>query len=160
MKSIPQQRNYFIAFCIVSLILTFSIYLQQKGLVPCPLCLLQRFVMGFLGIFFLIGVACTIKFCRVTTGLVCAVFSILGMLFAGRQIWLQHVPGSASSNCEASLQYMLQTFPLLDVISNVFKGSASCGEVSWQFLHLSLAEWSFLFFMLFFLFSLWQLRKG
>lgn len=160
MNTLPQQRNYFIAFLIVSLMLTASVYLQQSGIVPCPLCILQRITMSILGLFFLLGIACSFKPCRIIIGLISSLLSILGMVLAGRQVWIQHLPQGSSENCEVSLEYMLQAFPLKDVIVNVFRGSAPCSEVGWQFLGLSLAEWSFIFFIGFFIFSVWQLRKG
>lgn len=160
MNSLPQQRNYFIGFFVIGSMLAMSVYLQQKGIVPCPLCILQRLTLSMLGLFFLFGVACKIKFCRISTGIVSALLCILGIILAGRQVWLQHDPQSVHGSCEVSLQYMLQTFPLKDVLVNIFQGSAPCSEVGWEFLRLSLAEWSLIFFTIFLLFSLWQLRKG
>jgi len=45
------------------------------------------------------------------------------------------------------LNYMLDTLPLTDVVKKVFEGSGECAEKSWEFLHLSIAGWSLVFFV-------------
>jgi len=43
--------------------------------------------------------------------------------------------------CGASLNYMLEVFPLTDVIRKVLTGSGECAVVSWSFLGLSMPAW-------------------
>lgn len=159
-QSKPNSRQFFylLAFILIVILLGSASYLQlHKGINPCPLCLLQRFVFAILGVIFVFGVASSLKgFSRWMVGLFSTFFSLVGIAIAGRQVWLQHLPEKAGPNCEASLQYLLKALPFDQAIQKVFQGGTHCSEVGWVFLHLSLAEWSLICFTLFLFFSLWQ----
>lgn len=159
MLKTTRQTNYFIAFIAVALLLGGAAYLQiYMGVNPCPLCLLQRFTLGALGAVFLLGVVCSSKACgRWITGLLSLIVSSAGIILSGRQVWLQYYPAQTGENCEASLQYLLSAFPLDQVIKKIFVGGTECSRVDWQFMHVSLAQWSFICFIFFLLFSFWQL---
>ncbi|TMH37113.1 MAG: disulfide bond formation protein B, partial [Betaproteobacteria bacterium] len=43
--------------------------------------------------------------------------------------------------------YMLETLPFTDVLKKVFQGSGECAEKGWEFLHLSIAGWTLVFFI-------------
>ena len=45
------------------------------------------------------------------------------------------------------LTYMLETLPFTDVLQKVFEGSGECAEKGWEFLHLSIAGWTLVFFV-------------
>ncbi len=154
---------YLLAFIFIAILLGIAAYLQlYKGINPCPLCTVQRVIMGILSISFLLGIALgRNRIGQILIGLLSALISITGIIFAGRQVWLQHVPSAVpnSSNCEASLGYMLHVLPCTEVIAKVFQGGPVCAKVDWQCFTLSLAEWSFCAFIFFFVFSLWQLRR-
>src|SRR5437868_3843727 len=113
MKTTSQQLNYFIAFLFTLSILVVANYLQfYKGINPCPLCILQRFTIGILGLLFLLGIGFAVKkFSRLSLGIFSFIVSSLGIVLAGRQVWLQHLPPSTNANCEASLEYMLKVLP-------------------------------------------------
>jgi disulfide bond formation protein DsbB len=72
----------------------------------------------------------------------------LGAAVAGRQVWLQHLPKDRVPACGPGLEYMLNKFPLGEVLSKVFMGSGECAEVGWRFLGLSVAGWSLVWFVL------------
>jgi disulfide bond formation protein DsbB len=42
---------------------------------------------------------------------------------------------------------MLDTLPFTDVLRKVLEGSGECAEKSWEFLHLSIAGWTLVFFI-------------
>jgi disulfide bond formation protein DsbB len=44
------------------------------------------------------------------------------------------------------LNYMMDTLPFTDVIVKVLQGSGECAEKAWDYLGLSIAGWSFVFF--------------
>lgn len=152
--------RYLIAFFIIGLMLTAAQYLQYyHGVIPCPLCLVQRLVFGILAVVFLLGVmAAKNRVGQISIGLLSIMASILGIVVSGRQVWLQHLPAESAGNCEAGLEYMLSALPLDQVLKKIFEGSTACSQVGWQFFHLSLAEWSLVSFTVFLFFSLWQLR--
>jgi disulfide bond formation protein DsbB len=155
------RKMYSLGFVATAALIGFSYYLEfYSGFVPCPLCLLQRFAMVILSLFFLFGAVLSIKkFGYKLIGFLSLITSLLGVLLAGRQVWLQHLPSAIGGNCEVSLQYMLRALPLQEVLSKVFAGTSECTRVDWQFLNLSLAEWSLICFIVFSLFSLWQLFR-
>ena len=43
--------------------------------------------------------------------------------------------------CGPSLDYLLDVFPLMDVLQMVLAGDGSCAEVSWQLLGISIPGW-------------------
>ena len=156
-----QRWLYSIAFLTIVLLLLFSVYLQIfKGVIPCPLCTLQRLTFGLLGIIFVIGVLVA-RF-RISRFVIngCAAFtSLLGIFLAGRQIWLQHFPSAATEECGVSIQYMMQILPLREVIPKIFQGSVECSQQGWSFFYLDMAEWAFIWFGIFLTFALYSIAK-
>ena len=49
--------------------------------------------------------------------------------------------------------------PLSKTLTNLFRGSGECAEVTWRFMGLSIAEWSLLWFVLFGILSLWAVFR-
>lgn len=155
------RKLYLFGFLIVCALLTFSIYLQRfKGFIPCPLCSLQRMAFTVLGILFLIGFFVYRKWlARLIVTIFLAVFSLVGLSLAGRQIWLQHFPTHTGDECGAGLKYMLSVLPIDQVLKQVIVGSGECTERGWEWLSLDLADWSMVWFAIFFLGSLYLLVK-
>jgi len=71
-----------------------------------------------------------------------------GSIVAGRQSWLQHNPPRVL-DCGPDLAYMLDSFPLAQVLPMVFKGEGDCAKVTWKFLGLSIPEWALAWFAIF-----------
>ncbi len=69
-----------------------------------------------------------------------------GLYFAGRQIWLQMQGTEELGACLPGFDVLIHYFPWPDIIKAFFIGAADCGEVTWQWLGLSMAAWSFLYF--------------
>lgn len=160
MKIRTLRISYFLGFLACVSLYGYSIYLQMEaGLRPCPLCVLQRFSLFLLAFSFLIAffVRVHTKIGQLIAGFFTSLFSILGILFAGRQVWLQHSSTAPNETCAASLQYILQALPFDEAVKNILRGSAECTQVGWQFLSLSLSEWSLVCFVVFLLLSLWQM---
>lgn len=130
-------------------LLGFGYYLQfQQGLEPCPLCIFQRVAFFALAIVFLIAAVHNPKHwgARAYGGLLFLCASI-GAAIAGRQIWLQSLPPDQVPECGPGLNYMLDVFPLTEVIATVLRGSGDCAEVDWTFLGLSIADWALVWFI-------------
>jgi disulfide bond formation protein DsbB len=123
----------FLGFLSCAGLLGFGYYLQyQQGLEPCPLCIFQRVAFFALGVWFLIA----------------ALHNPSGWgAIAGRQVWLQGLPPDQVPDCGPGLNYMLDMFPLMEVVSTVLRGSGDCAEVDWVFLGLSIAGWALLLFI-------------
>lgn len=126
-----------------------ALYLQyQVGLEPCPLCIFQRVGVIACALVLLIAFLHGPK----TIGLrVYAVLTALAALAGGgvaiRQLWLQQLPPDQVPVCGPGLNYMLDVFPLHEVLAKVLSGSGECAEVTWRFLSLSLAGWSLVVFI-------------
>lgn len=152
---------YVVGFLIIAMLLGLSVYLQtHDGVTPCPLCILQRIVLGFLGVVFFFGAALNLKrWGRLFISVLATLVAGCGIFLAGRQVWLQHISSMNHTECGASLQYMLQILPLNEVIAKIFQGGAECAQVTWRFLNFSLAEWSLFWFILLFGLSVWQVGR-
>ncbi|HSW69156.1 MAG TPA: disulfide bond formation protein B [Gammaproteobacteria bacterium] len=154
MNKFSHRAMFLSAFIITASMLSITFYLQNyDGFVPCPLCILQRMTLGILSIIFFFGGVLPIKkmgniFLSVSASLV----TLIGMILSGRQVWLQHLPPDKNADCGVSLQYLLNVLPFDQVISKIFQGTAECSQKGWEFLHLSLAEWSLICFVGLFIF--------
>lgn len=161
MNVLSKRIIYLLGFLLITGLIATSLYLQKyDGLDPCPLCILQRFTMALLGVFFFFGAVLPLK--KIGNIFVCLLASataLLGIVLAGRQAWLQHLPPNQHTDCGANLQYILKVLPPDQAIIKIFQGTAECSQTSWQFMHLSMAEWSLFWFVFFFLLSLLQLHK-
>ncbi|HQT81146.1 MAG: disulfide bond formation protein B [Ferrovum sp. 37-45-19] len=137
-------------------ILCFALYLQYfKGEDPCPLCIFQRVAYLLLGIFLLLDWLHNPKKWGVYIySLFQGMSALAGIVLAGRQVWLQHLPPELVPSCGPGLSYILATHPLLKAFSIVLQGSGDCAVVSWRYLNLSLAQWSLCLFITFFFLTL------
>ena len=136
-------------FCIG--LISFGLYLEHvQALLPCPLCILQRFVYMFLACVAFIGLLHGPElFGFRVYHTVLGMGSLLGAGLAGRQVYLQHLPPQRLPECGPDLDYMLDVFPWQEVLPVILKGSGTCATVQWRFLGMSIPEWSLLCFSLF-----------
>lgn len=162
MKKLSIRTIYCIAFIVVGLLLSVSFYLQNyKGMIPCPLCLLQRAALMLLGLLFFLGAVFKFKKCgHIILSLLVTLVTSIGTVLAGRQAWLQLFADNQKMDCSASLEYMLRALPIKQVIAKIFAGSTECSFVEWRFLSLSLADWSLLCFVSLLLLAIWQFCRA
>jgi disulfide bond formation protein DsbB len=147
---------------LVLIILGAAAYIQfGLGLQPCSLCILQRLCFILLGIFFFIHVIYKpARYMRIMQSVFIILFSLLGALLAGRQVWLQHLPPGQAPGCMPSLSYLLHNAPVSQILAIVFKGSTDCAEPQQAFFYLSMPEWSLIFFIIFIGLGIVQLANG
>ena len=129
--------------------MAYALYLQYGlDLEPCPLCVLQRACVIAMGVVFLVA---TFQNPRRAGATVYALLQLViggaGAVLATRQLWLQSLPKDQVPACGMSLNYMLDTLPFTDVLKKVFEGSGECAEKGWEFLRLSIAGWTLVFFV-------------
>jgi disulfide bond formation protein DsbB len=142
----PRPVFFLIALTIVVLF-AVALYTQYfGGLIPCPLCMTQRFFYATTAVLAVAGGIHNSG--RAVYGGLIALSAGIGAAVAGRQVWLQHLPADQVPACGPSLEYMLQTLPFGDVLQRLFKGDGNCAVVDWTLLGLSMAEWSLLWFVL------------
>ncbi len=145
----PRRIAYLLGFLVCAALMGWAFWLQYgEGLEPCPLCMFQRVAVCAVGLVFLVAFVHNPRrgFARVYATLT-VLFAGAGAGFAGRQIWLQSLPKDQVPACGMGLNYMLETLPLADVIGKVLGGSGECAEKGWEFLGLSIAGWTFVFFI-------------
>jgi len=147
---LPRRRlAYILGFVVCAGLMAWALYLQYGlGLDPCPLCSVQRIAVIAIGLVFLVAAVHNPGRvgAAVYAGLV-VVFGSFGVAIAARHVWIQSLPKGAVPSCGMGLDYMLETLPLTDVLSKVFKGSGECAEAGWYFLGLAIPSWTFVFFV-------------
>jgi protein dithiol:quinone oxidoreductase len=156
----PRLVYLFIFLACVGL-MAFGLYLQHvEHLEPCPLCIFQRYAFLATGAIALIAAIHNPgRVGQWLYGALLIIFAGIGALIAGRQTWLQHNP-PLSQDCGPDLSYMLNSFPLGQVLPKVFQGEGDCAKVVWEFLGLSIPEWALIWFGLFLLAVLLALVIG
>ena len=145
--------------------LAFGLYLQHVvGLEPCPMCIVQRYALLIVALVAggtaLIGRG---RFAVMAGSGLMLLFAGFGAFVAARQSWLQWYPPEIAS-CGRDFYGMIETFPLKRAIPMIFKSSGDCTKIDWTFLGGSIANWSFVWFVIFALVGLAllaaQLRRG
>jgi disulfide bond formation protein DsbB len=145
----PRRIGYLLGFLVCVGLMGYALYLQYvMDLEPCPLCTLQRVAVIAMGLVFLIAAVHNPG--RTGAGVYALIQLLIGgagAAIAARQVWLQSLPKDQVPACGMSLNYMLDTLPYTDVLRKVLEGSGECAEKSWEFLHLSIAGWTLVFFV-------------
>lgn len=144
----PRMVNT-LAFAACALAIAGVLYMQYGlGLEPCPLCIMQRIGVMAAGLIFLLAALHNPAALgqRLYAGLA-GLASIAGGAVSIRHLWLQSLPPEKVPACGPGLDYMLDVFPLQEVIATVLRGSGECAEESWQMLGLTIPGWSLVAFV-------------
>ena len=140
------RRIYALTAIVAGCLLVFGLYLQHvDGLVPCPMCIVQRYAFVLVALLAAVAATRTSSRAWVGFGILIFLLSCFGAFVAARQSYLQWYPPEVFT-CGRDLYGMIENFPLQRVIPMVFKGSGDCTKVDWTFLGGSIANWSFLCF--------------
>jgi len=116
---------------------------------PCPLCMVQRF--AFIAMLALFIIATLHNPARTGTKIYAALigsFALFGIAVASRHIWIQHLPKDQVPACGPGLDFMLENFPMAQILKELMHGSGECAAHGWSFLGLNIPEWSLLWFVL------------
>jgi disulfide bond formation protein DsbB len=121
-------------------------YLQHVvGLVPCPMCIVQRYSLVLIVLIAGLTGASRKKGVHLAGSILLLLTAGFGAFVAARQTWLQWYPPEVSS-CGRDFYGMIETFPLQRALPMIFKGGGDCIKVDWTFLGGSIANWSCLCF--------------
>jgi disulfide bond formation protein DsbB len=123
--------------------------------------MVQRYTFILIGSFFLITFLFSPKrWGRKAFGILISLLSIFGIFVASRHVWIQSLPADQVPECGPGLDYMIEAFPLSEIIKELLHGSGDCHEVVWQFLGLSMPSWSLICFIGIFIYTiLWTTLK-
>ena len=140
---------FLIIFIGCASLLSTAIFLDPfKNMIPCPMCMMQRAFFVSLGIVALIAAIHGAKnWGQKVYAFIIVAFSMGGASVAIRQLWLQSLPEDQVPACGPGLDYMLDVFPISEVVMMALRGTGDCAKVQWTFLHLSIAGWSLLAFV-------------
>jgi len=138
-------------------LLGYALYIQYHDFLdPCPLCIIQRVAFLWIGAAALL--ALLLKPARLGQRLYSWLIALgagFGAAVAGRHVWLQQLPADQVPECGPGLNYMLDNFPLSEVLSTVLRGSGSCAETDWTFIGLSMPAWALAWFLGLGIITLW-----
>ena len=118
---------------------------QLFRLAPCPLCIFQRLLYIVIGLVALAGVL--LPGGRLLWSALIAALAASGVAVAGYQTWMQAFPHLATE-CGYSDPNLIER--LVDWLGmqwpSLFLATGFCTSREWEFLGLSMANWSFLIF--------------
>ncbi len=139
----------FLGFAACAGGMAFALYLQYvQDLEPCPMCIFQRVAMISTGVIFLLGALhAPAGTGRWVYAVLAELAAISGAIIAGRHVWLQSLPADQVPACGPTLDYLMDAFPMLDVVSMILKGDGNCARIDAAFLGLSLPGWTLVAFL-------------
>lgn len=148
--TVPNRWLYLAGALVIAVLFGAALYLQYVlHQEPCPLCMVQRFI--FIALLVLFALAALHNPKRLGTRIYAALITLCalsGAGVAGRHIWIQHLPKDEVPACGPGLDYMLENFPMSEVLKELMHGSGECAAKGWSFLTLGIPEWSLIWYVL------------
>ena len=122
--------------CFVSLGIAYFYFQQYLGLPPCPLCILDRILIGSLGVVLLVM--------TISGGILLLILRLLGWLIllagftvGGRHSWLERF---ADRDETASCIPQEGTQNMIEWLTSSFIGETDCGVIYWTIGGLSISD--------------------
>ena len=147
---IPNSRMiYVIVFLGCIGLMSVALFFEHAMLLePCPLCILQRIMVIATAAVEMVAAIHGPKNLGIKLyGVLMILTSATGGGISIRQLWLQSLPEDQVPACGASLDYLLDVFPVTEVLTMVLTGDGACAEVVWTFLGISIAGWTLVGFI-------------
>lgn len=142
------SKPVLLGVALISLaLIAFALYLQHvEKMLPCPLCIIQRYLFA--------GVALICLICALLPNSVAKPGAGLGLLtalggagVAGWHMWLQAHP--ALSCGIDPLETSLNKIPTATLLPGIFKADGLCSTGYAPIMGLSIPQWSFVWFVIF-----------
>jgi protein dithiol:quinone oxidoreductase len=133
-----------LAAAVCAALVGYALYSQyQLGLEPCPLCIFQRIAVAAMGAGFLLAalVPARQRALGIAASLLIGLIALGGAGVAARHLYIQSLPPGQVPVCGATLDYMWEVFPAMDVLRKVLTGSGECAKIDWTFLGLAMPAW-------------------
>lgn len=146
-----------VCVCMFAVAFWLQFVLQLE---PCPLCILQRIALfTALSLFVCLAIWHPKNW---YWHLLPSLGALAGIVLAGRHLWLQSLPADQVPACGPGLDYLLDVFPLWDVLTSILSGSGECAKISASWLGLSIPAWTLLGFVALVGFNgilAWQIKR-
>ncbi len=139
-------------------LMAYALYAEYVlFLMPCPLCVFERLAVITLGIIFLVAAIHNPAGIgrRVYTGLV-FLAAAAGVGVAGWHVYMQSLPAEEIPTCGPGLEFIWDTFPVMEALKMVFAGSGECADVVWSFLGLSMPAWVLISLVVVGIYGIWN----
>ncbi len=136
-------------FLICAGSLVYAVYLQLvKNLLPCPLCVAQRLSYWVIGLTAIVAVAHNPRTLvrRLYSG-VMIIAALVGGVIATRHSWLIRYPESFECGISPE-ERLLNSLPIARWWPTMFEANGDCSESSWEFMSLTIPDWSAILFIL------------
>lgn len=162
MNNLFSDRSEFwaVLLVLISGALLFGALVMEHAfdMAPCPLCLMQRIWFFVAGAFAFASLLHSPRWgiyplCSIVAACVGGGFSI-------RQLYLQNLPADQVPACGPDMAYMLEAFPLSEVLIAMTQGTGDCAEISWSFLGLSIPAWALVGFVVLIVAAARQFHAG
>lgn len=148
------SRNHLFAIAAVSIALVgAALYLQHaRGMLPCPLCVIQRYLFLGIAIFSLIGAFAH----KIKLGAGLALLCALGGLgVVGKHLYVLAHPGFS---CGIDpMETVLNRVPTATLLPSVFRADGLCEAAQDTVFGLNVPQWSAVWFVLLTLALVWVL---
>ncbi len=144
---LSRRTGNWLGFLACAMALGLAFYSQYVlELQPCHLCVFQRVTVAAMGVAFLLAAVHSSGRLRgaIYAGLI-GITGLATLATSGRHVWIQMQPPGSIPSCGADLDFMLELFPLTEVILKVFKAGGECAKVDFTLLGLSMPAWVFVF---------------
>jgi disulfide bond formation protein DsbB len=134
------------AVALISLaLLAVALYLQHvEKMLPCPLCIIQRYAFAAIALICLVSVALPRGAAKAGAGLA-AIAALAGAGVAGWHLWIKANP---STSCGIDpLETSLNTIPTAKLLPFMFQADGLCTTDYAPILGLSIPQWALAWFV-------------
>lgn len=149
-RTLASRWLYLAGAAVIGVLFGVALYLQYVlRQDPCPLCMIQRFIfIAMLAVFVIAALHNPKRTGAKIYAVLVTLLALSGVGVASRHIWLQNLPKDEVPACGPGLEYMLESFPLSEVLQELMHGSGECAAKGWTFLALGIPEWSLIWYVL------------
>jgi disulfide bond formation protein DsbB len=157
----PRFINALVFLGCVGLMATALFFEHVMGFEPCYLCIMQRVMVISTGCLALIAALHNPAVLGIKIyGVLMTLSALGGGMVSIRQLWLQSLPVDQVPACGPSIDYMLDVFPILEVVEMLLKGDGSCAEILWSMFGISMPGWVLVAFAGLMVISLFQIIRS
>jgi disulfide bond formation protein DsbB len=148
-------------FIASGLLMAVALFMEHvMALEPCPLCIMQRVMVIATGIIALLAALHgPAKIGIQVYGALVVITAAGGAMLSVRHLWLQSLPADQVPSCGPGLDYLLDVFPLTEVLTMILSGDGSCAEVVWSLFGISIPGWTLAGFIGLIAIGVWQVSQ-